>query len=191
MGAVAGMTNEIGVAGMITIRELDDQNMRDVNRCDGVFTVDSRLVLQVENDVIRYTVAGIPPYQKRYPHDEIDTTTYLADPAKTIFFAYVDGQLAGQVILRGNWNRYCHIEDIAVDIHFRRCGVGRALMEAAIAWAKGRDLAGLSLETQNNNVAACRFYERCGFRLGGFDRYLYRGVMNDTEEIALYWYFLF
>jgi streptothricin acetyltransferase len=47
------------------------------------------------------------------------------------------------------------------------------------------------LETQNINVAACLFYQRCGFTLGGFDRYLYRGLDPSTEEVALYWYLLF
>jgi ribosomal protein S18 acetylase RimI-like enzyme len=60
----------------------------------------------------------------------------------------------------------------------------------AIDWAKTKLLAGIMLETQNNNVAACRFYERCGFKLGGFDRYLYKGISKNTEEIALYWYLL-
>jgi ribosomal protein S18 acetylase RimI-like enzyme len=47
------------------------------------------------------------------------------------------------------------------------------------------------LETQNNNLPACRFYEHCGFTLSGFDRNLYKGINKDTEEIALYWYLLF
>jgi streptothricin acetyltransferase len=46
------------------------------------------------------------------------------------------------------------------------------------------------LETQNNNVGACKLYEACGFTLGGFDRYLYRGEMPDTREIALFWYLM-
>jgi streptothricin acetyltransferase len=46
------------------------------------------------------------------------------------------------------------------------------------------------LETQNDNVPACLFYERCGFTLAGFDRNLYRALRPDTEEIALYWYLL-
>jgi len=43
------------------------------------------------------------------------------------------------------------------------------------------------LETQSNNVAACKLYERLGFTLGGFDRFLYRGEMPETREIALFW----
>ena len=47
------------------------------------------------------------------------------------------------------------------------------------------------LETQNINVAACLFYARCGFVLGGYDRFLYRGLTPETDEIALYWYLIF
>jgi len=64
-------------------------------------------------------------------------------------------------------------------------------MARAVAWAETKQLPGIMLETQNNNVAACRFYERCGFKLGGFDRYLYKGITQSTEEIALYWYLFF
>jgi streptothricin acetyltransferase len=175
----------------IAVCELNEQNMRDVNQCDGTFTADSRLILQMDNNVIRYTVDSLPPFQKRYPFEAIDCTSYLANPDKAIYFAYDDNRLAGQVILRKNWNHYAYIEDIVVDIHFRRRGIGRVLMEEAVIWAKGKQLAGIMLETQNNNVAACRFYERCGFVLGGLDRYLYKGISNDTDEIALYWYLLF
>jgi len=175
----------------ITVQKLDERNFHDVNRCDGAFTVNSRLVSHAESDVIRHAVVSVPPYQKRYSTEAIDYTTYLAHPDKTIFFAYVDEQLAGQVILRKNWNHYAYIEDIAVDVGFRRLGVGRALLQHTVAWAKARRLAGVMLETQNNNVAACRLYESCGFKLAGFDRYLYKGLNPNTDEVALYWYLLF
>jgi ribosomal protein S18 acetylase RimI-like enzyme len=175
----------------ITLQELNAGNVQNVNRCDGTFVVNSKLVVQAEDDVIRYTEVRVPPHQKRYPSDEIDYTTYLARPDKTIFFACVDGQLAGQIMLRKNWNHYAYIEDIAVDAAFRRLGVGRALMQQAVVWAKSRQLAGVMLETQNNNVAACRLYEGCGFKLAGFDQYLYKGLSPRTDEIALYWYLLF
>lgn len=32
------------------------------------------------------------------------------------------------------------------------------------------------LETQNNNMAACRYYHRYGFELGGIDHLIYRGL---------------
>ena len=176
---------------VITLRKLDEQNIQDVNKCDAIFTVNSKLILEAENDVIRYTTVSIPAYQKHYAFDKIDYSTYLVNPSKTIFFAYVDGCLGGQIILRKNWNQYTYVEDIAIDIHFRRIGVGRALMNQAIVWAKAKQTSGIMLETQNNNVPACCFYEHCGFKLGGFDKFLYKGISKDTEEIALYWYLPF
>ena len=175
----------------ITIRQLDERNFGDVNRCDGTFTVDARLVLHVEDDVIDYTFVNIPPYQKRYPGEELDYTAYLHHPDKAVFFAFVDDQLAGQVIMRRNWNLYALVEDITVDAGFRRKGVGRLLLQHAVDWARDRQLSGVMLETQNNNVAACHLYESCGFKLAGFDRYLYKGLNSGTDEIALYWYLLF
>jgi streptothricin acetyltransferase len=64
-------------------------------------------------------------------------------------------------------------------------------MMEAIDWARGGGYPGLMLETQDINVAACRFYASLGFKLGGFDRYLYKAEMPGTDEIALYWYLLF
>ena len=174
----------------ITIEEYSAQNHRDLNRCDASFTVDAKLVLHGRDDSLSYTVVSIPPYTKHYPPQD-EHTTYLAQRDKGIFLAYVDGQLAGQIVIFKNWNGYAYVDDLAVDSAKRRCGVGRALMQQAITWAKARQLPGIMLETQNVNVAACRFYEQCGFVLGGFDRFLYRGLDPKTEEIALYWYLLF
>lgn len=43
------------------------------------------------------------------------------------------------------------------------------------------------LETQDNNLAACRFYHRCGFVLGGVDALLYSNT-SARGELALFWY---
>ena len=176
---------------MITIQEIDQQNVAHVNQCNGRFLVNAKLDLHVANGEINYTILKASPYEKHYDYDDIDYTTYIGHPAKTAFLAYVDEQLAGQIILRKNWNNYAYIEHIAVDAKFRQQGLGRALIARAIEWAKAKNLPGIMLETQNNNVAGCKLYESCGFKLGGFDRYLYRGLAPETDEIALYWYLIF
>ena len=137
---------------------------------------------------IRYTIAEIPSTKKRYGKDNVDYTAYIDDPDKVVFLAYVEGQIAGQIILRKSWNRYAYIEDTAVDVKFRRRGIGKELISEAKRWAQERNLAGIMLETQNNNVTACKFYESCGFQLRGFDTDLYKGINRDTDEVALYWY---
>lgn len=64
-------------------------------------------------------------------------------------------------------------------------------MERVKRWAQEKGLAGITLETQNNNVKACKFYENCGFEIGGFDLFLYKGIDQHQDEIALYWYLTF
>ncbi len=175
----------------IEIRDVVASTVQNVNKLDGSLWVDSRLSLSAVDGKINYTVVPIVGYLKPYEVDQIDAPAYIGNPDRAIFFAYVDGQLAGQIILRKNWNRFAWVEDIAVDAHFRRQGVGRALMQRAVEWAKSRGLPGIMLETQDIRVAACRFYERFGFELGGFDRLLYKGTMPGTDEVALFWYILF
>ena len=175
----------------LILQELDAEHLTDLNCCDYAFTVDSKLVLDAENGAIHYGIVNVPPYQKRYPLDELNPAAYIANPDKVIYLAYLDGQIAGQIRIGRYWNRYAYIEDIVVDPPFRRGGIGRALMEQAIEWAKAGGYPGIMLETQNINVAGCRLYESCGLKLGGFDTCLYQAILPGTEEIALYWYLIF
>lgn len=175
----------------IVIQPLSTTNQADLNRCDSSFTVEAELHLTAEGGRIGYTVERVTPYVKRYGPEICDAQAYSEEPDHAAWLAYVDGQLAGQILIRQNWNRLALIWDIAVAPPFRRRGIGRRLIEQAVAWARSRDLPGVMLETQNINVAACRLYEQSGFVLGGFDAWLYRGVMPGTHEIALFWYLLF
>jgi ribosomal protein S18 acetylase RimI-like enzyme len=175
----------------ITIREIEESSVQSVKQYGSSFDVTSKLELHAENGKISYMVVAVPPYIKQYEPEEIEPNSYVGSSDRTVFFAYMDDNLAGQIRLWKNWNKYAYIDDIAVEPAYRGRGVGHALIERAIEWAKSKELPGIMLETQNNNVAACRLYERCGFELCGFDTQLYKGRDPATDEIALYWYLIF
>jgi ribosomal protein S18 acetylase RimI-like enzyme len=175
----------------ITIREIDESTVQSVKRYGSSFDVTSKLVLHAENGKISYTVVAVPPYTKQYGLEEVEPHTYVGSSDRTVFFAYVDDKLAGQIRLCKHWNKYAYIDDIAVEPDHRGRGIGYALVQHAIEWAKSKGLPGIMLETQDNNVAACRLYERCGFELYGFDTQLYKALDPATDEIALYWYLIF
>jgi deoxyadenosine/deoxycytidine kinase len=58
------------------------------------------------------------------------------------------------------------------------------------AWAKHKNLHGLMLETQDNNLIACKFYHNCGFKIGSVDTMLYANFENNFEK-AVFWYLRF
>lgn len=45
-------------------------------------------------------------------------------------------------------------------------------------WAKDKKLYGLALETQDNNLLACRFYSKCGFIIGAVN-----AMLHDSKDI--------
>jgi streptothricin acetyltransferase len=175
----------------ITIREMDEDTIQFVKTYGSSFEVISKLMPHAENGKISYTIIDVPLYIKQYGPEEFDPPSYVSNPDRIVFYAYVDDQLAGQIRVSKHWNKYAYIDDIAVNENYRGQGVGRALMEHAIEWAKSKSFPGMMLETQNNNVAGCRLYARCGFELCGFDTHLYKAVDPGTDEIALYWYLMF
>ena len=58
-----------------------------------------------------------------------------------------------------------HVEEIDVDPAFGRRGIGRALLETALAWARGAGHRAVTLTTFLEVPWNARFYERVGFRV--------------------------
>ena len=174
----------------LRIAPLCRENFIDAGKCKEPFGVFGRIVPMLKNGEWTYTEEILDrPYEKQYPDEEIDYARYVGAQDRTVFLAYLDGKIAGQVTVREDWNRYALIEDIAVKASARRKGVGTALLNAAEKWAKQKELCGLSLETQDNNLAACRLYAKFGFAIGGVNTMLYRNFGGPVaDETAVFWY---
>jgi ribosomal protein S18 acetylase RimI-like enzyme len=166
---------------------MDSQSLHQVDRFNRKFTVDSKLILSLEAGKLTYSIAPVPPYEKELSIDAEDYTTFIDNPGKVIFFGNLHGKPVGQIKIVPWWNKFAYVEELAVNPEHRGKGVGRALLGSAIDWAKRQHFPGIMIETQDNNVPACRLYEKCGFVLGGFDQYVYRNLISNPE-IALYWY---
>ena len=57
-----------------------------------------------------------------------------------------------------------YIDDLCVDETLRGQHIGRALYDAAVAYAKAHGCYNLTLNVWTGNEAARRFYESCGFK---------------------------
>ncbi|HNN15026.1 MAG TPA: GNAT family N-acetyltransferase [Anaerolineales bacterium] len=152
--------------------------------------VKSRLRLAIENETLTYSIVPVdPPYEREVQLEETDYGFSGHPPV--VFFAEVNGALAGRIRVLTWWNQFGYIEDLAVNPEFRGQGLGRKLLERGIQWARETGHPGVMLETQDDNVPACSLYASCGFVLSGFDRNVYKAVNPGTRETALYWYLFF
>lgn len=172
------------------IVKINQLNRKDINKANQPFEIIGRIKPTFADGIWTYTEELYEhPYRKLYPNDPHDYDDYLNNPDKTIFFAYSGKDCVGQIILKKDWNNYCLIEDLCVAQSARGQGIGSALIQKAAEWAKHSGLQGLSLETQDNNLSACRFYAKCGFTIGAVNTMLYRNL--GSEEFAVFWYLRF
>src|ERR1700733_93340 len=74
--------------------------------------------------------------------------------------------------------------DIRVNPAYRGQGIGVSLFQAAEKWAAQRGCTQLKVETQNTNLAACKFYARQGCTLGAINRFAYPKL---PDEIQMLW----
>ena len=172
------------------IVKIDYQNLADINKANQPFEVIGRIKPTFSDGIWTYTEEIYErSYMKVYPDDSWNYDVYIDNSDKTVFLAYSDEECIGQIVLKRDWNRYAFIEDICVAKSARGQGVGTGLIQKAIEWAKNSNLDGLALETQDNNLLACRFYAKCGFVIGAVNTMQYRNFNNG--EFAVFWYLQF
>lgn len=164
------------------IEKIDNQLSASLDRGENAFTCGEVFDLSFTNGEIRLSTRTVEPFAKSYaPDSEYDDDVEA-------YGAFVDGALAGKIELTSSWNNLASIEHIVVARGFRQRGIATALIDFAKSWARDKQLRGLRLETQTNNVPACKLYFQNGFEVGGFDRFVYRTQEKVANETALYLY---
>ena len=172
------------------ITKMTRANMKDFNKPNEDFIVSGKIIPTYEDNIWKYTEEIFSePYFKKYEDEEIDMS-YIEDNRKVVFLYYIENICIGRIMISSKWNGYAYIEDIAVGRDYRRKGIGVALLNKAIEWAKENRLGGLMLETQDINVSACQFYAKNNFKIGGVDTMLYSNL-STANEIAIFWYYKF
>ncbi|KFE51882.1 GNAT family N-acetyltransferase [Pseudomonas syringae] len=175
----------------LSIRVADECFEDYILNSEFTFTVSGFALAQVGQSVECWKIEPVEPYSKNYGIDSQEFCDYRDAADSTVLVAWLEDRAVGHVVLSKHWNGFAHVDELAVDISARRNGVARALLDVAQFWSRKQDLPGIMLETQNNNLAACKLYERCGFVVGGVDHMRYRGIDPQTREAAIFWYLLF
>ena len=106
------------------------------------------------------------------PMDRAGVQILIAGPNSAIIVADAGGEVIGVMTILEKLvtataikvaRRYAEIDNMAVKRSAQRQGVGRALIDAAADWARGRKVTGLELNVYEFNEAAVALYRAAGF----------------------------
>ncbi|MEI2666827.1 GNAT family N-acetyltransferase [Rossellomorea sp. LJF3] len=180
----------MGSEGKLSIFPLTYDLIEDIHKTNDSFKVFGKLVPSFQSGKWSFEEKLFDETKDiRFPDDKLDWSQYISSEDKALFLAYKNNECIGQIRVVKDWNRFCYIENIATKKEYRGSGVGALLLNKAEEWAKQRELIGMSLEAQDDNLGACRFYMKQGFILGGVDTL--KQSYNPNIETTLYWYKLF
>jgi RimJ/RimL family protein N-acetyltransferase len=109
-------------------------------------------------------------------------------PHAAVLVAEVDSRVVARLSLaRDPHPASAHVADLGLMVAaaHRRRGIGRALLEAAVAWARRAGVRKLELHVFPHNSAALALYERFGFRREGVRKGHYQRGGRDLDAVLM------
>lgn len=123
---------------------------------------------------------------EQHDRDQLDDPQrFIMDRGGQIFFAMVDGEVAGTVaMIRMNYEVF-ELAKMAVSPKFRGFGIGNKLMRACVAFAREEAARHIVLESNTALVAAVNLYRKFGFVEVPLDPNSQFARVNIRMELAL------
>jgi ribosomal-protein-alanine N-acetyltransferase len=91
----------------------------------------------------------------------------------------LSSKLAGYIVARLGADEL-HINNVAVREDYRRCGIGRRLLNRILEEGKRSGVGAAFLELRAGNEAALALYEKCGFRVTSRRQRYYSDPVEDA-----------
>jgi ribosomal protein S18 acetylase RimI-like enzyme len=115
------------------------------------------------------------------PVDVAERAALFARTAAGSAVAVADGQVVGMLHIEVSRHGFGDL-GMVVDRGWRGLGIGSALLEAAVGWARGQGLHKLSLEVFAHNTAAIALYRKFGFVEEGRRTKQYRRASGELWD---------
>ncbi len=180
----------------IIVRPATEADYEPFTKLDFTFTVGDRiLVLERTGTVPEYAYSmrwrtGTPS-ERVYSEYTVDDLRRLQRENDAFLVATLDGALVGyeMLLLQPSHHGAAQMNDLAVDKAARRSGAGRALVDAAAAWARERGLRAIWASPNGNAKDTIDFYLSVGFRISGVnDRWNTNTADTEPGQHTIYMY---
>ena len=114
----------------------------------------------------------------------------ISSPRALWAVAKIDGELAGVLTLSsyyGPLKKTKHVKNLGMGVAkgYRGTGVGSALMDYAIRWARGKGVEKIELSVFSTNETAIRLYEKFGFEREGVARQQFLIDGRYVDEVMM------
>lgn len=114
-----------------------------------------------------FTVTTPDEFRVTDAEEEAWIRDHLDDPAKLALVADIDGEIIGLLDFKPHSRvRLAHVGAFGIGVRqgWRGCGIGTALLEALLEWAKNAPgIEKVGLAALSSNATALRLYRRFGF----------------------------
>jgi len=182
----------------IRIRPMTEQDIPRLAAIRPGFVSPTTLVVEKDGDglAVGWRLAERPlpePYDKGdgYDFDQTERRHILARLRKGDGLHLViesEGALVGMLdVAPEEWNNTAWIWNLMLDTSVRGQGLGRELFRRTVTWARRQGFRAVVLETQTNNVPACKFYARMGCQIEGIREAYYSNDDMARGEVAIFW----
>ena len=170
------------------IRIIDELSKADINIKNEPFALFGRMIPSYCNEKWEYDLQLFPEEEisemcfpdENYDYDEMSKDCVFIG-------AYDDEKCVGLAILQDYIFKYMYLYDLKVSKSHQHSGVASALIEKAKEIALSKGYCGIYTIGQDNNLAACRFYLKAGFHIGGFDNGVYKGTSQEGKADIIFY----
>ena len=182
----------------IEIEKPNIENMVSYSKLSIEFIVESEYQLKKKNgglDGLSLEEVIVTPYHKNYDCAADNPSQLMKRFDLSNWFvvsAYEGDKLVGGALLAYNTKEINMLEgrddltvlwDIRIDEAYRNRGIGHRLLNTCKDVSKELNCNRIKIETQNNNVSACKFYVRQGAELTSFREHCYKEFPNEIQFI--------
>lgn len=173
---------------MIEIKIIDAEHKQDINIPNEPFSLFGRMVPSYTGEIWSYDTVLFEKDkigEMCFPDENYD---FDAMQSNSVFIGAYEGEkCVGLVIIQDAWMKYMYLYDLKVSSECRHGGVGTKLLEKAKEVAASRGYRGIYTIGQDNNLAACKFYVKSGFTIGGFDNHVYTGTSQEGKADIIFY----
>ena len=171
---------------MIDIRIIDPTHREDINLPNELFALFGRMIPSYTDGKWSYTTERAERVSEMcFPDENYDYDTMSKN--STFIGAYDGEKCVGLAVMQEDFFKYMYLYDLKVNVQYRRKGVAAMLMDKAKAVAREKGYRGIYTQGQDNNLGACLFYIKYGFRIGGLDTEVYRGTAQEGKSDILFY----